>query len=674
MGWSNRERSMPYSVSSSRIDSEPSPEAVDALTKAIRPKIEDAGLKFQKIAPQYFDETQERQRTAFEYFQLTTERMVFSKDEVELLDDALREMQPIKLFTYLSNNIVKAESVTAGIPYSTITAVDFGMAPGWKDAEGRVITDLKDDEIVLNAWAAQDQGVTLGNQVQIEFFDPETTHGKTTEKQAEFTVRRIAPLVKPLIPYQRQEAAKYVDAQAWSNDPDMTPTVTGITDKDSIENWDAPFPFDYGRIQKRKPRDDDYWDNYRTTPKAFITLAKGQQLWGSRFGNVTSFRIEFQEGNQSTIIKSVESAIARDINAFGFQLLNVKLDGLKASKGTTPFNVLFFGFSFFIMAAAIMLVSILFRLGVEQRAGDTGLVLAVGLTRLQTAKLALLEGAIVGATGSMAGMLLGLAYAAAMIAGLRTRWLDAVSTPFLRLHVTTTSLVVGALIGIIVTVTTILWSLYRLRRVSLRNLLSGNMEDSAIVSRGPSRKLQIGIWVAFALAILSGLLGMMLSGEAQAGAFFGSGALVLMGLLTLVLRFLRKAVADPRFDRSNEFRLVDLVTRNTARNSGRSVLTIGLVSSACFLIIAISAFRLAPTEQGTAGFDLVATSEIPLLDNLADEGVLENVLGARCGNLTGNRRYPLAIQARRGRQLPKPVSNATTSIDRCDPRHDRAVQ
>ena len=34
-----------------------------------------------------------------------------------------------------------------------------------------------------------------------------------------------------------------------------------------------------------------YWKQYRTTPKAFIPLARGQQLWGTRFGKLTSIRI-----------------------------------------------------------------------------------------------------------------------------------------------------------------------------------------------------------------------------------------------------------------------------------------------------------------------------------------------------------------------------------------------
>lgn len=59
-----------------------------------------------------------------------------------------------------------------------------------------------------------------------------------------------------------------------------------------------------------------------------------------------------------------------------------------------------------------------------------------------------------------------------------------------------------------------------------------------------------------------------------------------------------------------------LALRNGSRNPGRSTLTIGLMAAASFLIVAISAFRLAPTREGTGGFALVADSDQPILQNL----------------------------------------------------------
>ncbi len=75
-----------------------------------------------------------------------------------------------------------------------------------------------------------------------------------------------------------------------------------------------------------------------------------------------------------SLAAELEGAI--DPAAMGFVLQPIRAQGLAASAGTTSFNSLFLGFSFFIIAAAVMLVALLFRLGVEQRAGEIGALLA----------------------------------------------------------------------------------------------------------------------------------------------------------------------------------------------------------------------------------------------------------------------------------------------------------
>ena len=54
------------------------------------------------------------------------------------------------------------------------------------------------------------------------------------------------------------------------------------------------------------------------------------------------------------------------------------------------------------------------------------------------------------------------------------------------------------------------------------------------------------------------------------------------------------------------------------RNPLRSTLTIALVAVASFLIIAVSSFRLSPTDEGTGGFDLIASSDQPIYQPLGE--------------------------------------------------------
>ena len=173
----------------------------------------------------------------------------------------------------------------------------------------------------------------------------------------------------------------------------------------------------------------------------------------------------------------IESAIHEDLEAFGFALLPVKQEGLRAAAGTTPFNMLFLGFSGFIIAAALMLVALLFRLSVEQRASDAGLLLAVGLSRRTMTRLFLLEGLLISLLGAVLGAMLGVGYAALMLAGLRSWWLQAVVTPFLRLAYRPSSLATGAVIGVLASLLTIAWTLRSLRNVSATRLLAGQAQS-----------------------------------------------------------------------------------------------------------------------------------------------------------------------------------------------------
>ena len=71
---------------------------------------------------------------------------------------------------------------------------------------------------------------------------------------------------------------------------------------------------------------------------------------------------------------------------------NVRADGLAASRGATDFGEYFTYFSFFLVFSALMLAALFFRLGVEQRAREIGLLRSVGYTSVQVRRLFLAEG------------------------------------------------------------------------------------------------------------------------------------------------------------------------------------------------------------------------------------------------------------------------------------------
>ena len=76
-------------------------------------------------------------------------------------------------------------------------------------------------------------------------------------------------------------------------DRTLMPDFPGIEKAESTRDWDAGFQVDLKRI---RPKDEAYWKEHRGTPKAFVTLAAGQKMWGNRFGDVTAIRFPVPEG------------------------------------------------------------------------------------------------------------------------------------------------------------------------------------------------------------------------------------------------------------------------------------------------------------------------------------------------------------------------------------------
>ncbi len=76
----------------------------------------------------------------------------------------------------------------------------------------------------------------------------------------------------------------------------------------------------------------------------------------------------------------------------GFAILPVRAQGLEASQGATDFGEYFLYFSFFLVVSALMLAALFFKLGIEQRLREIGLLQAVGFPLRKIRRLFLIEG------------------------------------------------------------------------------------------------------------------------------------------------------------------------------------------------------------------------------------------------------------------------------------------
>ena len=202
----------------------------------------------------------------------------------------------------------------------------------------------------------------------------------------------------------------------------LTPALPGLHDAEDMHAWDPPFPVDLTRI---RPADEAYWDAYRAAPKAIVSYATGQRLWRSRFGSLTSVRMGpapgLDAGQSAERFRSgLREALPPESAGMVFQ--PVRKQGLAASSGSTDFGGLFAGFSLFLIVSAALLAGLLFRLGVEQRADEVGVLMASGFTAGAIRRRFMGEAVWLTGLGGLLGLAGGLAYGWIMIAGLRTWW------------------------------------------------------------------------------------------------------------------------------------------------------------------------------------------------------------------------------------------------------------
>ena len=109
----------------------------------------------------------------------------------------------------------------------------------------------------------------------------------------------------------------------------------------------------------------------------------GQKLWQTRFGKLTSIRfVSTANQNADELARSLGLKVKEALSpeAMGILVMPVRDEGLSASRGATDFGEYFLYFSFFLVVSALLLTGLFFKLGIEQRLREIGLLQAVGFS------------------------------------------------------------------------------------------------------------------------------------------------------------------------------------------------------------------------------------------------------------------------------------------------------
>ncbi|MSR66458.1 MAG: FtsX-like permease family protein [Pedosphaera sp.] len=522
-----------------------------------------------------------RERPATRELEIRTPRVFLDPPVVEAAEKSAPGARLIQ--TYFVNEL---RVRTQAVPYSMVTAAGAPIVP----------VGLRENEIVINQWLADDLKSKPGDTVQMTYYA--VGLGRQLEERTNtFTVHSVVPL------------------SGAAADPDLMPAFPGMSTAENCRDWDTGFPIKLDRI---RPVDEKYWDDHKGTPKAFISLAAGRKLWANRFGDTTAVR---WPTNETATLAKVEAKLLANLDpsAVGLSFVPVRSQALAAVSQAQNFGGLFIGFSFFLVVAALLLMSLLFQFAVEKRTAETGTLLALGFTPRQVRRLLLGEGAGLALLGGLIGAIGGIGYARAMLHGLTTVWRDAVGTTSLQFHWVPTTVVIGAMAGALIAMGTVWLALRKQFERPAREQLAGGGEEPI---EGSTSKTSHS-WLAIgSLLSAMGLVGWALATghTAAAGAFFGAGALLLVSVFAFASSWLKKLSRSV----PPQLTLYSVAVRNCARRRKRSLATLGLLACGSFLVVAVGANKLdatADAEQrsaGTGGFAFIGESALAVVQDLND--------------------------------------------------------
>lgn len=476
---------------------------------------------------------------------------------------------------------------------NAIRAADGRFTP-YSMAAARVDPSLAAGEAVISDWLAEDLGLQPGDAFTLDYFVMGNAR-RLAEQSSSWRVARVEPLAGP--DFNR----------SW------TPEFPGISDAENNADWEPGMPFHRERIRKK---DEDYWDAHRTTPKVFLPLAAGQELWGNRFGKLTAIRFP------ASAIPGEPEFLARTRDLFtladhGVLLRDLRQEAESAVAQSYDLGSLFAGMSFFLIAAALTLTALLFLFGIEQRRSQVGLLLALGHRRSALQGMFLGEAALLALAGACLGLPAGVLYTKLALEGLGGAWRSAAGGVELVYQARPASLLAGASVTFLLGIGVVALACRSLASILPSQLLTG----PSSLPRAAGRAGALPFWgalVLFAAGAAVPLLPRQGPVMAQQGAFFGGGfLLVLSGLLLAYGLLGRLARRDQPLRKLSALGLA-----NASRRRWRSLSIVALMSSGVFMVTAINSLRLDASAtgsnraSGTGGFDFLGESTLPIYEDL----------------------------------------------------------
>ncbi len=362
-------------------------------------------------------------------------------------------------------------------------------------------------------------------------------------------------------------------------------------------------------------------------------------MWSNRFGNYTAVRFSADSFNEEKYNRIfAQEIVPADL---GMAITPIREQGVQAAQNGTDFSGLFIGLSFFLLIAAIVLTSLLFRLNLETRTSQIGLFSALGFQQKQVRGFFLKEGFVVALLGGLLGLVVSVFYTSLVFKILNTLWFEIVRTDVLLIKIHPSTLTLGLIISVLVSLIAIYISVKRFAKQRTADL---QKQIQSIQKPGKKQLLNAITYSSISMALGIFSYQVAFAKQIEPAMFFVTGILLLTGLL-LTFRIILFRVEAKKRESINARQLAML---NLTLNKSRSLTVVTLFALGTFLVVSTGSNKLdlfanaQDKTSGTGGFLYFAETTMPVLFDMnspekrTEEGIFEDFTAIQFSKVEGD--------------------------------------
>lgn len=506
------------------------------------------------------------------------------------------------VITYMVNSFSLGDKTT---PYSFASALPSSLFP-MIDTNG----------IIINRWLADDLHAKTGDTLLLSWYD--SGYGNLLEeKKREFYVIDI------------------LDNDSRYSDPLLMPDFPGISGRTTCSGWDAGVPIILDMIREK---DEEYWNSYRGTPKAFISYETGRLIWSNNFGSATAIRFP-----PSLSIFDISSKLDGSINPLiaGFRIIDIRNSSEQAADESVNFSSLFLSLGFFIILSCLILFSLSISLLFDSRKDYVRILYSLGFKNSLVKRLLCIETTSFSLLGAIPGAILGYFVNILVIKALNSVWRGAVQTDALSMQFSLTPVLYGFLITVFLSACII----YVKTNSYIKKL---HRTGKAELKKQSKTKNFIWIVITIILSITSVILSRTLQDFTIQLSFIGG--LLFFAAMVLILRhyYISDFSKSPRAWNTRQ----KLSKQFYLFHPAQAIAPVIFIAAGIFAVIITGANRQVLSDKmflpsgGTGAYQLWAESALPVKEDLnsrtgrkkfgLDEQNLSDLVFVQCPRLSGD--------------------------------------